>query len=51
MTIGVMVLLILIFLNLNYTFSQMAIYVVQTIILYIFAVVSSRIRPIGVLSL
>ena len=42
MTIGVMVLLILIFLNLNYTFSQMAIYVVQTIILYIFAVVSAE---------
>ncbi|HCF51844.1 MAG TPA: hypothetical protein DEU03_01485 [Bacillus sp. (in: Bacteria)] len=42
MTIGVMVLLILIFLNLNYTFSQMAIYVVQTIILYTFAVVSAE---------
>ncbi|PFO88825.1 hypothetical protein [Bacillus cereus] len=41
-TIGVIVLLVLIFLNLNYTFDEMAIYVTQTIILYIFAVVSAE---------
>ncbi|HDX9628983.1 TPA: hypothetical protein ROY30_002667 [Bacillus cereus] len=38
----VVVLLILIFLNLNYTFDEMAIYVTQTIILYTFAVVSAE---------
>ncbi|MEC2677378.1 hypothetical protein P9W92_27525, partial [Bacillus cereus] len=38
----VIVLLILIFLNLNYAFDEMAIYVTQTIILYTFAVVSAE---------
>ncbi|KLA33697.1 hypothetical protein [Bacillus cereus] len=38
----VVVLLILIFLNLNYAFDEMAIYVTQTIILYTFAVVSAE---------
>ncbi|HEB2439875.1 hypothetical protein CN335_00265 [Bacillus thuringiensis] len=42
MTIIVIVLLVLIFLNLNYKFDEMAIYVTQTIILYIFAVVSAE---------
>ncbi|MDM5188385.1 hypothetical protein QUF99_13970 [Bacillus sp. DX4.1] len=42
MIICVMVLLVLIFINLNYTFNQMAIYVGQTIILYIFAVASAE---------
>ena len=38
----VVVLLILIFLNLNYAFDEMAIYVTETIILYTFAVVSAE---------
>ncbi|MBJ8008341.1 MULTISPECIES: hypothetical protein [Bacillus cereus group] len=38
----VVVLLILIFLNLNYAFDELAIYVTQTIILYTFAVVSAE---------
>ena len=38
----VVVLLISIFLNLNYAFDEMAIYVTQTIILYTFAVVSAE---------
>ncbi|SFK07653.1 MULTISPECIES: hypothetical protein [unclassified Bacillus (in: firmicutes)] len=42
MIICVMVLLVLIFLNLNYALNQIAIYVIQTIILYVFAVVSAE---------